>query len=172
MIRSNKVVPSPHFPLRRLALCLDCDECFEIAGACPACGSETLAPLARFLNVAGASEATRRSDTRSPRHVIVVARQHRDLYEYLVEALAGNESTQVVLDRRTAERRPPDQPRRRGGPARARRRRCLAAWRGRRGSRRGAASALRPSTRLALLTPAAWRRLALRYRMFPVWPSE
>jgi hypothetical protein len=132
MIRSNKVVPSPHFPLRRLALCLDCDECFEIAGACPACGSETLAPLARFLNVAGASEATRRSDTRSPRHVIVVARQHRDLYEYLVEALAGNESTQVVLDRRTAERR------RMGGGARIPERR-----RGDRRINRAAEAALR-----------------------------
>jgi hypothetical protein len=39
-----------HFPLRRLALCLDCDECFEIGSpTCPACGSETAVSLARFL---------------------------------------------------------------------------------------------------------------------------
>jgi len=39
-----------HLPLRLLALCLDCDECFEIGnGCCPACGSSTWAPLSRFL---------------------------------------------------------------------------------------------------------------------------
>lgn len=39
-----------HLPLRLLALCLDCDEGFEIRnGCCPACGSSTWIPLARFL---------------------------------------------------------------------------------------------------------------------------
>jgi hypothetical protein len=39
-----------HLPLRRVALCLDCDECFEIAfGMCPACGSGTWTALGRFL---------------------------------------------------------------------------------------------------------------------------
>jgi hypothetical protein len=42
--------PYVHLPLRLVALCLDCEECFELAAArCPACGSETWAPLARFL---------------------------------------------------------------------------------------------------------------------------
>ena len=39
-----------HLPLRLLALCLDCDEGFEIGnGCCPACGSGTWTPLSRFL---------------------------------------------------------------------------------------------------------------------------
>jgi hypothetical protein len=39
-----------HLPLRRLALCIDCDECFELGlPACPACSSETWTPLARFV---------------------------------------------------------------------------------------------------------------------------
>lgn len=38
-----------HFPLKRSDLCLDCDAVFELAGVCPACGSETVASLARFL---------------------------------------------------------------------------------------------------------------------------
>jgi hypothetical protein len=42
--------PSVHLPLRRLALCIDCDECFELGlAACPACSSETWTPLARFV---------------------------------------------------------------------------------------------------------------------------
>src|SRR6266536_2586262 len=32
----RKPVPRMHLPLRRLALCLHCDECFEITDACPA----------------------------------------------------------------------------------------------------------------------------------------
>ncbi|HEY3066751.1 MAG TPA: hypothetical protein VGL09_13225 [Methylomirabilota bacterium] len=43
-----------HLPLRRVALCLDCDECFEIgADRCPACGSGTWTALARFLETGG-----------------------------------------------------------------------------------------------------------------------
>jgi len=38
-------------PLRRLALCLDCDTCFELgADPCPACGSRVWASVARFLD--------------------------------------------------------------------------------------------------------------------------
>lgn len=40
-----------HLPLRRLALCLDCEECFELgAETCPACGSGTSTTLALFLD--------------------------------------------------------------------------------------------------------------------------
>jgi hypothetical protein len=43
--------PHLHLPLRRLALCLDCEECFELgAEACPACGSGTSTTLALFLD--------------------------------------------------------------------------------------------------------------------------
>lgn len=43
--------PHLHLPLRRLALCLDCEECFELgAEACPACGSRTSTTLALFLD--------------------------------------------------------------------------------------------------------------------------
>jgi predicted amidophosphoribosyltransferase len=39
-------------PLRRVALCLDCDERFDLGvSTCPACGSETWSALARFLEV-------------------------------------------------------------------------------------------------------------------------
>ena len=42
--------PQLHLPLRRLALCLDCEKCFELgAAACPGCGSRTWMTLSRFL---------------------------------------------------------------------------------------------------------------------------
>lgn len=48
--------PHVHLPLKRLALCLDCEKCFELgAAACPACGSRTWITLARFLEGAPAS---------------------------------------------------------------------------------------------------------------------
>jgi len=38
-------------PLDRLAMCLDCETCFEVgADSCPACGSRIWASLARFLD--------------------------------------------------------------------------------------------------------------------------
>lgn len=39
-----------HFPLDRATLCLDCDVVFELEGLCPACGSEHIYSVARFLN--------------------------------------------------------------------------------------------------------------------------
>lgn len=48
--------PQLHLPLKRLALCLDCEKCFELgAEACPGCGSRTWITLARFLEGAQAS---------------------------------------------------------------------------------------------------------------------
>jgi len=39
-----------HLPLGRIALCLDCETCFEIGtDPWPACGSGTWASVARFL---------------------------------------------------------------------------------------------------------------------------
>jgi hypothetical protein len=38
------------FPLARLALCLDCEMCFDVVlPACPACASTTSVPVSRFL---------------------------------------------------------------------------------------------------------------------------
>ncbi len=52
--------PQLHLPLRRVALCLDCEECFELGSpVCPACGSETWTALARFLD-AGISSSLER----------------------------------------------------------------------------------------------------------------
>ena len=46
--------PRVHFPLARLALCLDCDACFEIGfEQCPACGSRTWSSLSRFIALQG-----------------------------------------------------------------------------------------------------------------------
>jgi len=52
--------PVLHFPFRRLAFCLDCEACFELgADDCPACGGDTWAPLARFLEPRSESTASR-----------------------------------------------------------------------------------------------------------------
>ena len=57
--------PNLYFPLRRLALCLDCEKCFELgAEACPACGSGTWITLARFLD--GGHASAELADARSP----------------------------------------------------------------------------------------------------------
>ena len=43
-------VQSMRLPLGRVALCLDCEVCFELGtGACPSCGSRTWVPVASFL---------------------------------------------------------------------------------------------------------------------------
>lgn len=40
-----------HWPLTRVAVCLDCEACFPVAASrCPACGSDTWIPVARFLD--------------------------------------------------------------------------------------------------------------------------
>ena len=58
--------PHLHLPLKRLALCLDCEECFELgAEACPACGSGTWTTLALFLE-GGQAELSAR-EPRPPR---------------------------------------------------------------------------------------------------------
>jgi hypothetical protein len=59
-----------HFLLRRAALCLDCESCFELGrDHCPACGGDTWVPLARFLELgkddAGVAASERRFLSRS-----------------------------------------------------------------------------------------------------------
>lgn len=126
MIRqTRKPAPTVHLPLRRLALCLDCEECFEIGfDACPACGSEAWVALARFLekhpedrrDSSRSRPAERRingvagglggkEDREIVRHLLIVARNREQLYGQLKEAFSGNESVQVIVDRRAGERR-------------------------------------------------------------------
>jgi hypothetical protein len=108
MIKSaRKLVPQVHWPLKRLALCLDCDVCFEIADACPACGSETWTSLARFLDWGrpeGLNQLMAGLETRA-QHIVVVSRERVELYEKLRKTLAGSSDFEVVLDRRGGERR-------------------------------------------------------------------
>lgn len=108
-----------HLPLRNLALCLDCDECFALGhGDCPACGSRTWTPAARFLELVSergaplAGESPRRVTSRRAaedlaiaKHLLIVARHRRELYEEVKRAFARHESVEVILDRRAGERR-------------------------------------------------------------------
>lgn len=121
-----------HLPLRNLALCLDCDECFALGYAdCPACGSRTWTPAARFLELVSepgtprARESSRKGPSRRAvedlaiaKHLLIVARHRRELYEQVKRAFAGHESVEVMLDRRAGERR-----QRKGTPALDKRRR-------------------------------------------------
>jgi hypothetical protein len=124
-----------HLPLKKLALCLDCDECFELGHAvCPACGSATWTPAARFLKLVSEAEPHRGSKIRTfsriaaeempiAKHLLIVAPHRRELYDQIKRAFAGHETVQVVLDRRPTERRrrkEPTLPERRGADRRAR----------------------------------------------------
>jgi len=108
-----------HLPLRNLALCLDCDECFALGYAdCPACGSRTWTPAARFLELVSGPRAPRvgesarkalsrraAEDLAIAKHLLIVARHRRELYADVKRAFAGHESVEVILDRRAGERR-------------------------------------------------------------------
>jgi len=116
---ARSITRSVHWPLRRLALCLDCDACFELGpNRCPACSSETWTTLSRFLEIVSPERVARsamRADRPAPRqrqedrqvsrHLFIVARDRILLYEQLRRAFAGNQSDQVLLDRRDRERR-------------------------------------------------------------------
>jgi hypothetical protein len=111
-----------HVPLSKLALCLDCDECFELGReACPACGSSTWAPAGRFLRPVSAPDAPRNNgrrgisrraaeDRATAKHLLIVARNRPELYEQIKRAFAGHHNVQVVLDRRANERRRTNEP--------------------------------------------------------------
>jgi hypothetical protein len=103
----------PHFPVGRLALCLDCEVCFEIGPEkCPACGSQTWSPLSRFIGdtsdkaVVKAVEALVEevrgiSATRSSaQHLLIVSRTQPKLYEMLRRELADHPWLSVLQDRR------------------------------------------------------------------------
>jgi hypothetical protein len=116
MIRRRRMLAAKmHLPLRQLALCLDCDECFEISSpTCLACGSATWTLLSRFLAQASSARHPRRGDAAAKRHddppemvrqLIIVADNRAHLYEHLRRGFAGNETVRVLLNRRGVARR-------------------------------------------------------------------
>jgi hypothetical protein len=107
--------PGTHLPLRQLALCLDCDECFGIGPeTCPSCGSATWTSPSRFLASASLAQDLRRRDTTAKQHddppetvrqLIIVAGDRAHLYEHLKRGFAGNGTVRVLLNRRVIARR-------------------------------------------------------------------
>jgi hypothetical protein len=110
------VVPRLHIPLARLALCVDCEECFEIGpDQCPACGSRTWSPLSRFIGNASEKAVVRAvhalveearglsEDSPVPggtHHLLIVSREQPKLLQTLQRELRDNRSVTVILDRR------------------------------------------------------------------------
>ena len=112
-------VTRPHLPLARLALCLDCEVCFEIGPEkCPACGSQTWSPLSRFIGdtsdkavvravEALVQEARGISAVRDgAQHLLIVSRTQPKLYEMLRRELSDHPSLTVLQDRRGSGPRP------------------------------------------------------------------
>jgi len=104
-----------HLPLRQLALCLDCDECFGISSpTCPACGSATWTLLSRFLAQASSAHQPRHRGEAAKgqgdqpeivvQQLIIVAGDRSHLYEHLKRGFAGNGTVRVLLDRRVITR--------------------------------------------------------------------
>jgi hypothetical protein len=107
-----------YFPLARLALCADCEVCFEIGfDACPACGGRTWSPVARLIGHASEGSVVRAvravlAETRSggaardAHHLVIVSREQPKLFEMLRRELHGNETVTVILDRRGGRTQP------------------------------------------------------------------
>jgi hypothetical protein len=121
-IRHTRSTALSHLPFRRLALCLDCEACFDIGtSSCPACGGDTWVLLSKFLDQgplkvlpqfhpfpkSWTAEPKGRSDSnaQAAKQIFVVARDREKLFEYAKRAFSGNSSVEVVLDRRRGERR-------------------------------------------------------------------
>jgi hypothetical protein len=112
--RAQVSTPRVHIPLARLALCVDCEVCFEIGPEqCPGCGSETWSPLSRFIGDASAKavvravhalvdEARGLSGSRDgvAHHLLIVGREQPKLYQMLQRELSGNPTVTVIQDRR------------------------------------------------------------------------
>jgi len=118
--RTRSAALALHLPLRRLALCVDCEACFDIgAPSCPACSANTWIPLAGFLDQRPLAllpqfhrgpKSRQESRKAVAKQLLVVARDRGKLYGYLRRAFAGNPTVEVVVDRRRTERRRIDQP--------------------------------------------------------------
>ena len=120
-MRSRLEISSPrlYFPLARLALCADCEVCFEIGfDACPACGGRTWSPLAKLVGHASEGTVVRAvramvAETRAKggsrnegNHLVIVSREQPKLYEMLQRELNGTDSVTVILDRRGSRPQP------------------------------------------------------------------
>src|SRR4029450_9877917 len=99
---------SLHLPLRRLALCLDCEACFEIgASSCLACGGDTRGLLSKFLDPGPLKVRPRApplptrwppestggrdaSHSQAVKQTFVVARDREKLFDYAKRAFSGN----------------------------------------------------------------------------------
>ena len=111
--RPQLVTPRLHVPLARLALCVDCEVCFEIGpDQCPACGSKTWSPLSRFIGDASekavvravhalVEEASGLSEASGgAHHLLIVSREQPKLFHTLQRELRDNRSVTVIQDRR------------------------------------------------------------------------
>ncbi|PYM79432.1 MAG: hypothetical protein DME13_26095 [Candidatus Rokuibacteriota bacterium] len=108
-----------YFPLARLALCADCEVCFEIGlAACPACGCQTWSPLARLIGHASEGVVVRAvravvAETRGngaahgdAHHLVIVSRDQPKLYEMLRRELHDSATVTVIQDRRGSRPQP------------------------------------------------------------------
>jgi hypothetical protein len=111
--RAQLTTPRLYTPLARLALCADCEVCFEIGpDQCPACGSDTWSPLSRFIGSASDKAIVRAvhalvqeargiaTGTEGARHLLIVSRQQPKLFQMLQRELSDNSAVTVLLDRR------------------------------------------------------------------------
>jgi hypothetical protein len=111
--RPQLVSPRLHIPLARLALCVDCEVCFEIGpDQCPACGSKTWSPLSRFIGDSSekavvravhalVEEASGLSEVSGgAHHLLIVSREQPKLFHTLQRELRDNRSVTVIQDRR------------------------------------------------------------------------
>ena len=111
--RAQLSTPRLHIPLARLALCVDCEECFEIGpDQCPACGSQTWSALSRFIGNTSEKAVVRAvhalvQETRGgaaasggAHHLLIVAREQPKLFQTLQRELRDNPSVTVIQDRR------------------------------------------------------------------------
>jgi len=119
-MRSRLAAPEArlYFPLARLALCADCEVCFEIGyDACPGCGGRTWSPLARIIGHASEGSVVRAvravlAETRTgnaasdAHHLVIVSREQPKLFEMLRRELQGSETVTVILDRRGSRPQP------------------------------------------------------------------
>jgi hypothetical protein len=118
--RAQLIAPRLHIPLARLALCVDCETCFEIGpDQCPACGSRTWSPLSRFIGNASekavvravhalVEEARGLSEVSTgAHHLLIVSREQPKLFQTLQRELRDNRSVTVILDRRDQGAAPP-----------------------------------------------------------------
>jgi hypothetical protein len=111
--RTQLTTPRLYIPLARLALCVDCEVCFEIGpDQCPACGSDTWSPLSRFIGNASEKAVVRAvhalveetrgivSGSEGARHLLIVSRTQPKLFQMLQRELSENPSVTVIQDRR------------------------------------------------------------------------